>query len=255
MGDQPMDDQQLLRYSRQIMLEGFDYAGQEALAASKVLIVGLGGLGCPVAMYLAAAGVGELWLADDDAVDLSNLQRQIAHSGADIGRAKVDSAADTIAALNPAVKVRPMAQRLAGDELEAAVAGVDLVVDASDNFSTRFALNRACVQQRVPLVSGAAIRCEGQVAVFDPRQADSPCYRCLYDDGGDDAQLSCAESGVLAPIVGVIGSLQALEAIKLLSGYGEPLRGRLLVIDGRSLECRTLKLPRDPECPVCAGLG
>lgn len=246
-----MQDEQLLRYSRQIMLEGFDYSGQQALLAAKVLVVGLGGLGCPVALYLAAAGVGELHLADFDRVDLSNLQRQIAHGQADIDSLKVDSAAAAIAALNPDTRLHCYRQQLAGEALAAAVAAVDLVVDASDNFSTRFALNRACVAHRVPLVSGAAIRAEGQLAVFDPSQPLSPCYRCLYDDGGDEASLSCSESGVLAPLVGVIGSLQALEAIKLLSGFGQPSIGALLIFDARSLEWRKLKLARKPSCPVC----
>lgn len=248
-----MNDEELLRYSRHIMLEGFDIEGQEALRRASVLIVGLGGLGCPAAMYLAAAGVGELWLADDDRVDLANLQRQIAHTTADLDRSKAASAADAVRALNPHVTVHGIEERLRGEALAAAVAKVDLVLDATDNFSTRFDLNRACYRHRRPLVSGAAIRTEGQVAVFDSRVPASPCYRCLYDEG-DDAQLSCAEAGVLGPLVGVIGSLQALEAVKCLSGFGETLTGRLLVVDGKSMECRTLRLPRDPACPVCGSV-
>tara|TARA_R110001599_G_scaffold61708_9_gene171724 strand:+ start:6585 stop:7325 length:741 start_codon:yes stop_codon:yes gene_type:complete len=246
-----MDDEQLLRYSRHILLPGLDVEGQEALLRSRVLIVGMGGLGCPVALYLAASGVGELHLADDDTVDLSNLQRQIAHGSADIGRGKVDSVAESIHALNIDIRVVPHSVRLSGEALVEAVAGVDLVVDASDNFTTRFALNRACYTARKPLVSGAAIRGEGQLSVFDFRREDSPCYRCLYHEA-DDAALNCSESGVLAPVVGIIGSMQALEALKCLSGLGEPLVGRLLLFDGINMELRQLNLRRDPACPVCS---
>lgn len=246
-----MDDEQLLRYSRHILLPGLDVEGQEALLRSRVLIVGMGGLGCPVALYLAASGVGELHLADDDTVDLSNLQRQIAHGSADIGRGKVDSVAESIHALNTDIRVVPHSVRLSGEALVEAVAGVDLVVDASDNFTTRFALNRACYTARKPLVSGAAIRGEGQLSVFDFRREDSPCYRCLYHEA-DDAALNCSESGVLAPVVGIIGSMQALEALKCLSGLGEPLVGRLLLFDGINMELRQLNLRRDPACPVCS---
>lgn len=246
-----MDDEQLLRYSRHILLPGLDVEGQEALLRSRVLIVGMGGLGCPVALYLAASGVGELHLADDDTVDVSNLQRQIAHGSADIGRGKVDSVAESIHALNSDVRVVTHSVRLSGEALAEAVAGVDLVVDASDNFTTRFALNRACYTARKPLVSGAAIRGEGQLSVFDFRREDSPCYRCLYQEA-DDAALNCSESGVLAPVVGIIGSMQALEALKCLSGLGEPLVGRLLLFDGINMELRQLNLRRDPACPVCS---
>ena len=248
-----MNDEQLLRYSRQIMLDDFDIEGQQRLLDSKVLVLGLGGLGSPVAMYLAAAGVGELWLADFDQVELSNLQRQIAHGMADIGQLKVASASQTIAALNPDVRVNTITEKLAGQGLLDAVEAVDLVVDASDNFSTRFEINSACVALNKPLVSGAAIRSEGQVIVFDSRDDSSPCYRCLYDDNTADSQLSCSESGVLSPLVGVIGSVQALEAIKLLSGFGEALVGQLLVFDGKTMEWRKLKVPRDASCPVCHG--
>ncbi len=246
-----MDDEQLLRYSRHILLPGLDVEGQEALLRSRVLIVGMGGLGCPVALYLAASGVGELHLADDDTVDVSNLQRQIAHGSADIGRGKVDSVAESIHALNSDVRVVTHSVRLSGEALAEAVAGVDLVVDASDNFTTRFALNQACYTVRKPLVSGAAIRGEGQLSVFDFRREDSPCYRCLYQEA-DDAALNCSESGVLAPVVGIIGSMQALEALKCLSGLGEPLVGRLLLFDGINMELRQLNLRRDPACPVCS---
>ena len=246
-----MNDEQLLRYSRQIMLEGFDYEGQQRLADAKVLIVGLGGLGCPVALYLAAAGVGELWLADFDRVELSNLQRQIAHSMADIDRPKVISAAEAVTALNPELVTQCISEKLTGQLLRDAVAKVDLVVDASDNFATRFELNRACFAEQKPLVSGAAIRSEGQVIVFDSRDASSPCYRCLYDDSSGEENLSCAESGVLSPLVGVIGSLQALEAVKVLSGFGESSVGQLLIFDGKFMEWRKLTVTKKPDCPVC----
>jgi adenylyltransferase/sulfurtransferase len=246
-----MNDEQLLRYSRQIMLEGFDYEGQEKLVSAKVLIIGLGGLGCPVALYLAAAGVGELWLADFDEVDLSNLQRQIAHGMKDVGRPKVLSAQEAIAEINPTIQVETVNDKLDGQLLLDAVERVDLVIDASDNFATRFEINRACVALKTPLVSGAAIRTEGQVIVFDPRQDDSPCYRCLYDDVSDEANLSCSESGVLSPVVGIIGSVQALEAVKVLSGFGQTLVGQLLIFDAKSMDWRKLKVPRDKGCPVC----
>ena len=246
-----MNDEQLLRYSRQIMLEGFDYEGQQRLLASKVLVVGLGGLGSPVAMYLAAAGVGELWLADYDDVELSNLQRQIAHGMADIGRLKVSSAAETIEAMSPETRLECIAEKLTGQLLAAAVESVDLVIDASDNFATRFEINRVCVELKKPLVSGAAIRSEGQVIVFDSNNPNSPCYRCLYTDDASDSHLSCSESGVLSPLVGMIGSVQALEAIKYLSDFGDVLLGQLLIVDGKTMEWRKLKVPRDPACPVC----
>ena len=247
-----MNDEQLLRYSRQIMLPGFDIPGQQKLLDAKVLIVGLGGLGCPVALYLAAAGVGELWLADFDTVELSNLQRQIAHGMADIDRTKVVSASEAVAALNPDIRAQCISEKLTGQVLSDAIEKVDLVVDASDNFSSRFEINRVCVEKKTPLVSGAAIRSEGQLIVFDPRDVDSPCYRCLYDDSSGDENLSCSQSGVLAPVVGVIGSLQATEAIKLLADFGESLTGYLMIFDAAVMEWRKLKVPRNPDCPVCA---
>ncbi len=250
-----MNDEQLLRYNRQIMLPSFDIEGQQRLLASTALIVGLGGLGCPVAMYLASSGVGRLLLADFDEVDLSNLQRQIAHGTDDIGRAKVESARDTIAALNPEIKVECFKEKLDEEQLLQVAADVNLVVDASDNFSTRFAINRVCVALGKPLVSGAAIRSEGQVVVFDSRQSETPCYRCLYSDAVSDENLSCSESGVIAPLVGVIGSLQALAAVKLLSGFGDAAVGQLLVFDGLYQEFRTLRIPKDPACPVCSGVS
>lgn len=245
-----MNDEQLLRYSRHIMLPEIDYEGQLCLNASRVLIVGLGGLGSPVALYLAAAGVGELVLADFDQVDLSNLQRQIAHDMTSVGQDKVESAAARIHAINPDTRVRRITDRLTTENLEAELAQVDIVCDCSDNFDLRFALNAACMRVKKPLVSGAAIRMEGQVTVFDPRRSDSPCYRCLYREEGHEA-LRCSDTGVLAPLVGMIGSLQAAEAIKVLVGFGEPLVGRLALFDLKRTEFRTIRFRRDSECPVC----
>lgn len=249
-----MRDEQLLRYSRQIMLPEMDVAGQQSLLDSRVLILGLGGLGSPVAMYLAAAGVGHLLLADDDVVDLSNLQRQIVHAESEIGQHKAESARRRLQSLNTDIDIDVVVDRLDAAAMDRLLSGgqIDLVIDASDNFSTRFAINRACVEHAVPLVSGAAIRMEGQVAVFDSRDADSPCYQCLYKSGGDDEQASCAHNGVIAPLVGIIGAVQAMEAIKLLAGIGKSLAGRLLVLDAMQLQWRELRLPRDRACPVCA---
>ena len=249
-----MDDAELLRYSRHILLPGFDVAGQERLLAAHVLVVGLGGLGSPAAMYLAAAGVGRLTLADGDQVELGNLQRQIAHRTADINRPKTASAAQSLGDLNPGARIEQLPERLCGPALQAAVAAADLTIDASDNFDTRYALNRAAAEARVPLVSGAAIRAEGQLAVFDFRNATGgPCYRCLYPPPPSAVGAArCADSGVLAPVPGIIGCLQALEAIKLLTGYGEALHGRLLLLDGGAGHWRELRIPPDPNCPVCA---
>ena len=246
-----LSDTQLLRYSRQIMLADVDIDGQERWLASKVLIIGLGGLGSPVALYLAAAGVGELVLVDDDQVDLSNLQRQIVHTTARIGMNKVDSAAQMLRDVNPDIKIVTRAERLDEAALQALVAQVDLVLDCTDNFSTRFAVNRACVDHQKPLVSGAAIRMEGQIAVFQPGVEGSPCYQCLYTEG-DDETLTCSESGVLSPLVGIIGSMQALEALKVLANIGTSLTGRLLLLDAKHMEWRSLKLKADPTCPVCS---
>ena len=246
-----MNDNQLLRYSRQVLLPQIDIAGQLKLLAAKVLIVGAGGLGCPAAMYLAAAGVGCFTLYDDDQVELSNLQRQIAHHTADIGTAKVISSQNTLKNLNPEIKVNAVQARLQGETLQNEVLNADVVLDCSDNFTTRFLLNRACVQHKTPLVSGAAIRFEGQVSVFDTRQAHSPCYNCLYQDNGEE-QVNCATHGVVSPIVGIVGSIQAMEAIKLIIGIGDNLMGRLLVIDGLSMEFNTLRLKKNPLCPSCA---
>ncbi|WP_457677017.1 HesA/MoeB/ThiF family protein [Thiolapillus sp.] len=244
-----MNDEQLLQYSRQIMLPQIDVAGQQRILDARVLIMGLGGLGSPVAMYLAAAGVGELVLADFDTVDLSNLQRQIIHGRSQLGQPKVRSAADTIRALNPDCRTHTLETRLDEEQLEQRVSESDLVVDCTDNFSSRFAINRACVKHGKPLVSGSAIRWEGQVAVFCD-QPHAPCYHCLYGDSGD-LDDSCANNGILAPVAGIIGSIQATEALKLITGAGDPLSGRLLLIDGLGMQIRSLRLKADPHCPVC----
>ena len=245
-----LSDNQLLRYSRQIMLGDVDIEGQQRWLDSRVLILGMGGLGSPVAMYLAAAGVGHLVLVDDDQVEMTNLQRQIAHNTASIGQSKVESAAATLAQINPDIEVTTRAERLDEAALMEQVANVDLVVDCTDNFTTRFMLNRACVAHKKPLVSGAAIRMEGQISIYHPGVEGSPCYQCLYKEGEDEA-LTCSEAGVLSPLVGIIGSMQALEALKVLASIGTPLIGRLLLLDAKHMEWRSLKLSPDPECPTC----
>jgi len=245
-----LSDEELLRYSRQVLLAQIDIDGQLRLKQSKALIVGLGGLGSPVALYLAAAGVGELHLADFDTVDLTNLQRQVIHDSASVGMSKVDSALQRLQAINPEIGLVAHRQALDADSLAAAVAAVDLVLDCSDNFATREAVNAACVAACKPLVSGAAIRLEGQLSVFDPRRDYSPCYHCLYGHGSED-ELTCSEAGVIGPLVGLVGSLQALEAMKLLAGFGEPLVGRLLLIDALGTRIRELRVKRDPACTVC----
>ncbi|HDN69103.1 MAG TPA: molybdopterin-synthase adenylyltransferase MoeB [Gammaproteobacteria bacterium] len=246
-----MNDNQLLRYSRQIMLPQVDLAGQEKLLASRALIIGAGGLGSPAAMYLAAAGVGQLAIADFDVVDLSNLQRQLLHHSNDIGREKTASARETLLSINPDIQVTAIPRVLQGDELDDQVKLADVVLDCSDNFATRFTVNTACVGQHTPLVSGAAIRLQGQLAVFDSRKENSPCYNCLYKEGENEEQ-TCAETGVLSPLVGIIGSMQALEAIKVILSLGNDLCGRLVIFDALQHEWRTLTLPRDPACPVCS---
>ena len=247
-----MDDNQLLRYSRQILLRQIDISGQQKLLDSKVLIIGLGGLGSPVAMYLAASGVGHIVIVDSDKVELTNLQRQIVHATESIGEAKTASAERRLKALNPDIEITAVNRRLNETELLEWVRAADVVVDASDNFATRFAINSVCVNAKRPLISGAVVRFEGQVAVFRPDLPDSPCYRCLYPDT-DAPEEACAEFGVLAPAAGVIGSLQATETIKVLLGIGQTLAGRLLVLDMLNMEWRTLRLRKDPACPVCAG--
>ena len=245
-----MNDAQLLRYSRQTLLPAVGIAGQERLLAARVLVVGLGGLGSPLAMYLAAAGTGHLVLVDFDQVELSNLQRQVIHHTPDVGRLKVDSARERIQALNPEVRVTTVARVLEGDELLAEVRAADVVVDASDNFATRFTLNAACVEGRRPLVSGAAVRWEGQVSVFRPDLADGPCYRCLYPEANPHEE-TCSRVGVFAPLLGIVGSVQATEVLKVLLGVGETLAGRLLLLDALAMDWRTVRLRRDPACPIC----
>ncbi|PXX99609.1 HesA/MoeB/ThiF family protein [Halomonas sp. LBP4] len=246
-----MNDDDLLRYSRQIMLEQIDIAGQERLLAGHALVIGAGGLGSPVALYLAAAGVGRLTLADADAVELSNLQRQIAHGQVDIGRNKAESAREAACALNPGCRIEAVTEHLEGAALASMVAAADVVLDCTDRFSSRYAINAACRAAGVPLVSGAAIRFSGQLAVFDPRDPECPCYACLYPPGEEgDEELRCAENGVVAPLVGLIGCFQALEAIKLLSGAGTP-QGGLSTFDGLTGQWRHFRVPKDPACPVC----
>ena len=240
-----MDDQMLLRYSRQILLPEIDVEGQQALLDARALVVGAGGLGSPAAMYLAAAGVGTLVLADHDTVDLTNLQRQIMHSADMVGLPKVASARATLHRLNPQTRLEPIQARLEGEALEAEVGRADVVLDCTDNFATRHAINRACVKHRKPLVSGAAIRFDGQVSVFDLRKPDSGCYHCLFPEGEDIEEVRCAVMGVFAPIVGIVGTIQAAEALKVLIGCGRTLDGRLLLLDGLSMEWRSVALGRD----------
>lgn len=247
-----LTDLELERYSRQLLLPQFDVAGQLALKNARVLIIGLGGLGSPAAMYMAAAGAGTLVLVDDDVVDASNLQRQVVHCERRLGMAKVASAKQQLAALNSLINIECMAVRLEGDALEQQVARADIVLDCSDNFATRCAINAACVNSQTPLVSGAAIRFEGQVAVFNQSQ-ESPCYQCLYGLLGEQ-NLSCSQAGVLSPVVGVIGAYQALEAIKVLAGVGETMTGRVQFFDGLKAQWREFKLKKDKACMVCAGL-
>lgn len=245
-----MNDQELLRYSRHIMLPELDIVGQEKLLAARVMVLGLGGLGSPIALYLAAAGIGKLVLVDHDQVDASNLQRQIVHVDANIGHSKVESAAQQLRALRPDIDLRLINERLGEKELDVLLPTVDLVVDGTDNLAIRYALNDACLRHKVPWVSGAAVRFEGQIAVFDPRNPESPCYRCLFPSGSDEGQ-RCAENGVIAPLVGVIGTLQALEAIKVITGVGTTLCGSLLLFDAMHTSFHRLKLPRHSGCPAC----
>jgi len=247
-----VDDAQLLRYSRHILLSELGPDAQERFASAHALIVGMGGLGAPAAQFLAAAGVGTLTICDADHVDLTNLQRQILYATGDIGAAKVDAAAQRIAAINPEVRVARIGRRVGPADLAPLVAAADVVLDCSDNFATRHAVNAACVAARRPLVSGAALRFDGQIAVFDPRDVASPCYHCLFGEGEELEETRCATMGVFAPLVGIVGSTQAAEALKLIAGVGKSLAGRLLLVDARTMEWRSLTVPRDPACPVCA---
>jgi len=246
-----VDDAQLLRYSRHILLDELGVEGQQRLLDSHALILGAGGLGSPVAMYLAASGVGRITLIDDDEVDLTNLQRQIAHTTARVGQPKVTSAREAMLALNPQVQVDTLQSRADEAALMQLVANVDVVIDCCDNFATRHAVNRACVAHAVPLVSGAVIRLDGQLTTYDTRHTNSPCYACLFPPDQAPEEVRCATLGVLAPLVGVIGTLQATEALKLLAGVGRSLAGRLQLLDGRSLEWTEMRLRRQPDCPVC----
>jgi molybdopterin-synthase adenylyltransferase len=246
-----LNDQQLLRYSRHILLDEIGVEGQERLRAAHALIVGAGGLGCPAAMYLAASGVGRLTLADPDVVDLTNLQRQILYKTASVGTPKVQAAAAALAELNPEVQVVPLQKRIGAEEMRALVAGADVVLDCSDNFATRHALNRACVLAKKPLVSGAAIRFDAQVAVFDLRERDNPCYACLYPEDGAVEEVQCSTMGVLAPLTGMVGALQAVETLKILCRAGQVLNARLLLLDAQRAEWRSVKI-KDPACAVCA---
>jgi molybdopterin-synthase adenylyltransferase len=246
-----MNDNQLLRYSRHILLPQIEYEGQQALIQSHALIVGAGGLGSPVALYLAASGVGKLTICDFDDVDLTNLQRQIIHTTQSVGVNKAVSAQQTIYEINPEVEVNTVQQKSSEAEFSALIAQADVVIDCSDNFATRYTLNRLCFMHKKPLVSGAAVRFEGQITVFDFRNESSPCYHCLYPDVGADQAMRCSENGVFAPLVGMIGTMQAAEALKCLMGIGENLQGRLLLLDALTAEWRTIKLARDPACSVC----
>ena len=250
-----LDDARLTRYARHILLDELGIEGQERLLSAQVLIVGAGGLGSPAALYLAAAGVGQLTLVDDDVVELSNLQRQILHSMAGLGQAKAESGRAALLALNPDIDVQARVERLDETRLHALVQAADVVLDCCDNFATRHAINRACVAARKPLVSGAAIKFSGQISVYDLRDADAPCYHCLFPEADDVEELRCATTGVLGPLVGMVGSVQAAEAIKLIAGFGEPLVGRLLSVDALRMQWHTIRFRRDPECPVCARRG
>lgn len=245
-----MDDDQLLRYSRHILLPQIGIDGQQRLLKSRVLIVGMGGLGSPAAIYLAASGLGHLVLVDHDKVELTNLQRQIVHNTEALGEDKVDSAKRTLLALNPETRITAINMRLDGDNLSEQIKLADAVVDGSDNFATRFAVNRLCVENKIPLISGAVVRLQGQVTVFRPDRNDSPCYRCLYEEAGEP-EMRCAEFGVLAPVAGIIGSIQATETVKVLLDLGESLTARLMIVDAYTMEIKTIKLNRDPACPVC----
>jgi len=249
-----MNDDQLLRYSRHILLDELGIEGQQRLLAAHALVIGAGGLGSPVALYLGTAGVGRLTIVDDDKVDITNLQRQIAHNLARVGQPKAESARDTIAAINPDVQVLPLVERADAARLDALVRTADVVVDCSDNFATRHAVNAACVAHRKPLVSGAAIGFDGQVSVYDTRSAEAPCYACLFPAEATFEEVQCATMGVFAPLVGIIGSVQAAEALKLLAGVGTSLAGRLQMLDARAMEWTEIRLARNASCPVCAEL-
>jgi molybdopterin/thiamine biosynthesis adenylyltransferase len=247
-----MNDTQLLRYSRHILLDEIGIEGQERLLGAHALVIGAGGLGSPAALYLASSGIGHITLVDDDEVDLTNLQRQVMHTSARIGRPKVDSGKEALLAINPDIAVTALRERVAGARLQELVRQATVVLDCSDNFATRHAVNRACVAEGKPLVSGAVIRFDGQLSVFDTRKPDAPCYACLFPEDSNFEDVACSTMGVFAPLVGVVGAMQAAEAMKLVAGIGEALAGRLLLLDGRAMEWTAVKLARNPACPVCA---
>ena len=247
-----MDDAQLLRYSRHILLDDIGIEGQQRILASHALVIGAGGLGSPAALYLGSAGVGHITLVDDDLVDTTNLQRQIAHTTARVGMPKVDSIAQAVADINPDVRITALRQRADTALLDRLVAAADVVLDCTDNFHTRQAINHACVQHHKPLVSGAVIQFDGQVAVYDLRHADAPCYACVFPPDAAFEEARCATMGVFAPLVGIIGALQAAEALKLLAQVGTSLAGRLLMLDGRTMEWSAMQVARDPACGVCS---
>lgn len=251
MSEGQLSDQQLLRYSRNMMLPQIDAEGQARLCRAKVLVVGLGGLGSAAAMYLAASGIGTMVIADGDKVELSNLQRQLLHETADVGLAKTESATRRLNAINPEVKIRAISSRLDVESLPREVAAADLVLDATDNFDSRFAINLACAKAARTVISAAAIRFEGQISVFDHGDRECPCYRCLYSDEHRDSRDTCEQAGVASPLLGILGSMQALEAIKIITGSGKTLKGRLLLLDGLAMQWHEVKLPRDPDCEVC----
>lgn len=246
-----LNDHQLLRYSRHILLPEIGVEGQEKLLRARALVLGAGGLGSPASLYLASAGIGAITLVDSDTVDLTNLQRQILHTVHTVGQTKVESGKASLARLNPEVRVDTLNERLEGERLREVVASADIVLDCTDNFATRHALNRACVAHRKPLVSGAAIRFDAQISVYDLRQADSPCYNCLFPEEGETDEMRCAVMGVFAPLTGIVGTVQAAEALKLIIGLGESLCGRVLLLDALSMTWRSFKLSRDPQCKVC----
>lgn len=246
-----MTDDQLLRYSRHILLDDLGVEGQQRILDTHALVIGAGGLGSPAALYLASAGIGKLTLVDNDTVDFTNLQRQILHTQARVGVAKAESGRQALAAINPEINIIPCQQRLSGQALADAVATADLVLDCTDNFATRHAINRACVQHRKPLVSGAAIRFDGQISVYDLRRDDAPCYHCLFPEAEDVEEVRCATMGVFAPLTGIIGCMQAAEALKLAAGIGESLSGRLLLLEALSMTWRNIRFRQDADCPVC----
>ena len=250
-----MTDEELLRWSRHILLDELGIEGQERIRRARALVIGAGGLGSPVALYLGSAGIGRLTLVDDDTVDLTNLQRQVAHTHDRIGHAKVDSARAAVLAIAPALDVVAIARRADAAALAALVADADVVLDCSDNFATRQAINAACVAAGVPLVSGAAISFDGQLSTWDTRQADAPCYACVFPPDDAPPEVRCATMGVFAPLVGIVGAMQAAEALKLVAGIGQSLAGRLQMLDARTMEWTTIRVPRDPTCPVCASRG